>query len=331
MKHFIRILFTALFAVILSNSIYAQMIKSGNLINLLKEQDDGSSFFDNSDLNYKAGYLNESEELYGNSSIYQNIRFGKQFTDMFRLDIYSLIEYSKREQVGVPDRERWYDNASLVAKFDFDEKYRVEAFGSASISDTTFTSYGGRYRTRLEFGEFSFVNLIEGGYNYFYYWNQVGQDYLSESLDLFYSSLNLSLSYFYANVRENYIEGYDLKGRNPNTMFNAGLSYDVMNSPKINVGMYYQYRDYEHYSPLYFSPQDRNMSGFGAYFFDTYGKFYTYAGGAVKQDNRATFIWSFDAETGYENNGFSVSAGFGRYFDPYYRNTNLFLNIVKNF
>jgi hypothetical protein len=181
------------------------------------------------------------------------------------------------------------------------------------------------------FGDLVLDNEIEGGYDYFYFWNLVGQDYFSESINLAYTALNVAVSYFYGNVRDNYIEGYDVKGRNPNNMFNFGLSYDLFQNPKVNVGMYYQYRDYEHYSPLYYSPQDRKMAGFGGYFFDTFGKFYTYFGAGIKEDNNSTLIWNLDAEIGYEDNGLSVSAGFGRYYDPYYRNTNLFLNIVKYF
>ena len=289
------------------------------------------SFFDKSNLSYKIGFLRETEELYSNSNIYQTINWGKNFTETFRLDLYSQIEYSKRVEVDIPDRERWFDNFKVVARLDPNEFNHLDAFGSASISDTTITSYGGLYRATVEFGDVLFKNTITGGYDYFYYWNMVGQDYVSESVDLSYSGINLALSYFYGNVRENYIDGYDMKGRNPNDMVNFGLSYDVLKSPKVNVGVYYQMRNYEFYSPLYYSPQDRKISGIGSYYFDTFGNFYAYVGAGAKLDNNDTFVWSIDAEGGYEYGGFSASAGVGRYDDPFYENVNVFLNLTKKF
>lgn len=324
-------MFSSIFAaILLSGPAFAQSYLSNSGVRISGKKTEGS-FWDETDLSFKTGYLNETEELYGNSSIYENFRIGKNFSDQFRLDLYNQVEYSKREETGQPDRERWYDNTGIVAKYDFSDMYRLEAFGSASISDETFTSYGGRYRTLIESGEFSVLNILEGGYNYFYYWNMVGQDYLSESIEFRYASLDLSLSYLYADVRNNYIEGYDIKGRNPNRMFNLGISYDFLVKPKINIGMYYQFRDYEHYSPLYYSPQNRDITGFGAYAFDTFGKFYAYFGGGIKQDQNAVFVWSVDAEAGFEDNGFSVSGIFGRYYDPFYRNTNFSVNLTKSF
>lgn len=320
-----------MFIVLFTEKSNSQLSMERNFTNQHSKEDIGESFFAHTDVGYKAGFLKETEELYSNSNIYQTIRAGKNFSDIFRLDFYSQLEYSKRVQVDVPDRERWFDNEKLVAKLDPNPYNHIEAFGSASISDTTVTSYGGKYRAILELGGFEFKNTLEGGYDYFYYWNMVGQDYISESVDLKYLGLNLGISYFYANVRDNYIDGYDMKGRNPNDMFNVGLSYDILVKPKVNVGVYYQMRNYEYYSPLYYSPQDRKISGIGSYYFDTFGKFFAYFGAGAKQDNNKTFVWNLDAEGGYENNGFSASVGIGKYDDPYYENFNVFMNLTKSF
>lgn len=326
-----RLIFSLICIVIIAGEINSQTLPPMNIEAGSYMKDIGESFFTNTNVSYKAGYLEEAEELYSNRSIYQKISAGKSFSKLFRLDISSHIEYSKREQVDVPDRERWFDNAKLVASFDPNDFNHIETFGSASISDTTVTSYGGKYRAIVEFGDFILENTLEGGYDYFYYWNMVGQDYISETADLSYWEMKLGLSYFYGNVRNNYIEGYDIKGRNPNEMLNAGLSIDVLHNPRVNVGIYYQMRNFKYYSPLYYSPQDRRIYGTGAYFFDTYGRFYTYLGAGAKLDNNDTFVWLADAEFGYENNGFSASLGAGRYDDPYYSNVSLFVNLTKTF
>ncbi len=325
------LIFSFAIVFLLTETTKAQSSVKFNLGLLPELGNKSESFFGNSNLSYKIGFLRETEELYSNSNIYQTIGWGKNFTDIFRFDFYSQIEYSERVEVDVPDRERWFDNFKVVARLDPNDYNHLDAFGSASISDTTITSYGGLYRATVELGDVLIKNTITGGYDYFYYWNMVGQDYVSESVDLSYSGFNLALSYFYGNVRENYIDGYDIKGRNPNNMVNFGLSYDVLNSPKVNVGVYYQMRNYDFYSPLYYSPQDRKISGIGSYFFDTFGKFYTYFGAGAKLDNNDTFVWSLDAEGGYEYDGFSASAGIGKYDDPYYENLNVFLNFTKKF
>ena len=332
MMNFIRqLIFSIFFFVIITGTIFAQTLSLKNFESGNHMKGIGESFFDNTNVSYKAGYLEETEELYSNTSIYQKISAGKSFSYLFRLDVLNQIEYSRRVQVDVPDRERWFDNTKLVASFDPNDFNHIEAFGSASISDTTITSYGGKYRAIVEFGDFILENTLEGGYDYFYYWNMVGQDYISETVDLSYWEMSLGLSYFYGNVRDNYIEGYDIKGRNPNDMFNAGLSMDVLHNPRVNVGVYYQMRNYEHYSPLYYSPQERRIYGTGAFLFETYGRFYTYLGAGAKLDNNETFVWSADAEFGYEYNGFSASVGAGKYDDPFYSNVNVFLNLTKKF
>ncbi|MBK9227759.1 MAG: hypothetical protein IPL67_12095 [Ignavibacteria bacterium] len=66
-------------------------------------------------------------------------------------------------------------------------------------------------------------------------------------------------------------------------------------------------------------------------FFETYGRFYTYLGAGAKMDDNQTFVWSADAEVGYEYNGFSASVGAGKYDDPFYSNVNVFLNLTKTF
>lgn len=289
------------------------------------------SFIEGANVSYMAGYLEEDEEAYGNSTIFQKLSFGKGFSDLFRADLNIRLDYSRREQTGEPVRERWFDNTKLSLSYDPTKVHHFTAFAGASISDTTFTGYGGTYRAVFEVEGVVVENTLEGGYDYFYYWNQVGQDFISETIELKYTGLNLTASYFYASVRENYVDGYDIQARNPNDMFNLGLSYDIMQSPKLNAGLYYQTRNYEYYSPLYYSPQDRWLTGFGAYYFDTFGKFFLYAGAGIKRDNNKTVVWSADGEFGYENDGFSLSAGGGEYDDPYYRSMTLYLNLTKKF
>ncbi len=283
------------------------------------------------DAYYNMGFLEEAEQLYSNTSLYQDIRLSNQLSDKVRLNLSSHIEYSKRVQVDTPDQERWFDNAHMKTSFDLGNAGLISAFAGYSISDETFTAYGGSYRFRYDNEHFSITNTADAGYDYFYFWNRVGQDFASETLELKSYGMNLSASYFYGNVRNNYIEGYDEKGRNPNDMLNLGIGYDFFRKPKVNVGIFYQLRNYEHYSPLYYSPQDRSITGLGGYFFDTFGDFYFYGGAGIKEDNNSVFVWNLDAETGYDSEFFSISAGFGRYYDPYYRTVKIFINVTTKF
>ncbi|MEO8209724.1 MAG: hypothetical protein ABI840_04120, partial [bacterium] len=283
------------------------------------------------DVSYKAGYLREIEELYSTNSFYQNLSVNKRFSDLLELGITTGVEYAKRKEVEIPDVNRWYDNSLLKAELNFNPFNTVNLFAAVSFSDTTFTSYGFSYNSNIELNEFQINNYLTLSYDYFYYWNQVGQNFVSDNVELNYNNLKISTGYFFGVVDFNFVDGYDEKARNPNSSFNFQVLYKFLSKPVMNIGFNFSTKNYKYYSPLYYSPQDRNITGISSSFFNTFNNFYLYFGSGARIDNNSIFIWDIDGEAGYDTGNFSLSAGLSRYNDPYYTSYNTFLNLTKSF
>lgn len=283
------------------------------------------------DVNYKTGYLREIEEFYSTNSFYQSLKLIKRFSDVFQLTLNPAIEYAKRQEDGLPDVNKWYDNTGLKAEFDFNDFNTLSIFGAGSISDTTWTAYGSSLRSLIELDEVQIRNFFIASYEYFYYWNEVGQDFVNDNVNITYNNFSLNAGYFYGVVDKNYIEDYTALAKNPNTSINLELLYSLSAAPNINIGVQYYTKNFKYHSPLYYSPQDRKITGATSSFYNMFGKYYLYLGCGAAVDNNDVFIWNIDSEAGYDNDDISVSLGLSRYNDPYYTNYNTFLNIFKRF
>lgn len=283
------------------------------------------------DVNYKAGYLREIEELYSTNSIYQTLKVKKKFSTVFTLNAQTHIEYAKREEVDEPEARRWFDNSSLKADISFNDFNTLSIFGGGSFSDTTITLYGTSLQSRILIGESEVINSLVLSYDYFYYWNRVAQNYVSENVQLKYNDFNISAGYFFGVVDFNYVDDYEAKAKNPNSLFSLDIQYRLLQHPVVNLGFGFNTRDFKYQSPLYYSPQDRKISGIYSSIYDAFNEFYFYMGSGARVDNNSTFIWDIDLEAGYDANTFSASVGISRYNDPYYTSYNTFLNLTKSF
>lgn len=277
------------------------------------------------------GYLKEIEENYNTSSIYQKYAVSKTFSEKFNLGLIFRLEYSKREEVDLPDQNRWFDNTTLNVNYSFNPFNNVSAFGGFSVSDTTFTTYGIKYNSLIETEDFLINNTLTFSDDYFYYWNQVAQVFVSDNISFNYDKLNINGGVFFGVVDYNYIENYEAKARNPNTMFSIDAQYLIVPDPVIRAGISFNSRNYKYASPLYYSPGFRTLTGCFTNLYKTFGKIYIYLGGGINVDNQNLFIWSVDSEIGYDYNEFSASAGISRFNDPFYTNYNTFINFTKNF
>lgn len=311
------------------NKLILPFVKSGGTREKLNlnEEDTKTDFL----ISATGGYLKEIEENYNTASIYQSYKMKYFFSEKFNLGMALRIEYAKREELGFEDVTRWYDNTVLTANYNFNPYNSVNIFGGVSISDTTLTTYGFSYSVLFEKNEFSLENNLVLSNDYFYYWNDVTQNFASDNLNLTYDRFNLSAEFFYGVVELNYIENYTALAENPNTSFNVQLQYRIFADPVVRVGALYNTRNFEYQSPLYYSPSHRKIAGGFANFYDSFGKIYLYLSGGMRSDNEGVFIWDFDSEIGYDYNNLSFSLGIGRYNDPYYTNYNTFLNITKMF
>lgn len=278
-----------------------------------------------------AGYLKEIEENFTTSTIYQNYKLSKKFSDKFKLSLNSRIEYAERESNDGEKIKKWFDNTYIKPQYSFNEFNTLSVFAGASISDSVITTYGFTYDAMIQNQNFEIKNFLTMSYDYFYYWNQIGQNFVNDNIELKYKDFKVSTGIYFGVVDFNYIESYDYKAKNPNTLFSFEVQYKLLYDPVLNAGVSFSARDFKYHSPLYYSPSGRKLTGLFANLYKPAGKFYLYLSAGARVDNENIFIWDTDSEVGYENNGFSASLGFGRYDDPYYTNYNAFLNLTKVF
>jgi len=299
--------------------------------NSLKFPGETNNFFNDLEVTYKSGFLREIEEAYSTNSFYQNLKINKVLSDKFRIGFGFLLENAKRKEIDKPDRKRWFDNTTLKTDYDFNDHNTLSLFVSGSISDTTLTSYGASYKSSLQIDKTTFSNYLTLSHDYFYYWNDVAQNYVRDILEIKYSDFNISAGYFFGLVDFNYVDGYQAKAKNPNSQISFDIRYKFLENPLIKIGFNFNTRDYRYYSPLYYSPADRKVSGLYTYLYDTYKSYYIYFGSGAHIDNSNVFIWDIDGELGYFNDKFSMSVGLSRYNDPFYTSYNSFLNVTKSF
>lgn len=282
-------------------------------------------------------YLNETELGFITDSYVQRYFISKRLSDWFVLKLSSQIDYAVRNDEdkgqgkGKDGNSRWFDNTGLRSEFIINPLNRIHLYLSGSINDTTLTAYGTTIQSGIDLESFKIRNYLTLGYDYFYYWNQVDQNFIQNSLLLNYDFVSLSLFYKYGVVKENYVEGYDRKDINPSNITNTELIFQVLKSPVIKVGLNYKTVDFKYSSPLYYSPQGRDLKGVSASYFDSFGDFYLYLGGAYRFDNNSVESWNYDFETGYEFDALTLSVGVSKFFDPYYRSLNAFLNVGISF
>ncbi len=277
------------------------------------------------------GYLKEIEENFTTATVYQNIKLSEKFSDKFSLSLNSRIEYAERISNKEGNNKKWFDNTYIKPEYSFNKHNVLSLFAGASISDSVITSYGFSYKATLENENYEIRNYLTMSYDYFYYWNQIGQNYVNDNIEFRYRDFKVLTGFYYGVVDFNYIENYDYKAKNPNSLFSFEIHYKLLNEPAVNAGFAFSARDFKYHSPLYYSPDDRKLTGVFANLYENADKFYFYLNGGARVDNENIFIWDTDAEIGYENKGFSASIGFGRYDDPYYTNYNAFLNLSKIF
>lgn len=291
--------------------------------------------------------LNETEESYKINAIVQQYGFQKRLNDQFNISLNVLLDYSHRDftNTDVGDTIRWYDNTWVKAGW-ITEHHKLFAYGGYTISDKKFSAYGLNWKWNFLLGSFKFTNSLVAGYDYFYYWNKVGQYMVSDNLDISLNDFGLKLGYRYGLIDEAYVTDVKndeyFESTNPYTNFNVSFTYRVLSKPKITIAANYSYLNYSYKSPLYYSPYGRKLYGPSANFYYPVGDFYFYGdigynfgsefyydikNYVVKKIELNANNWSANVEFGYDYKSFSVSLSASRFYNDYYSNYFAALNL----
>ncbi|MCF8308496.1 MAG: tetratricopeptide repeat protein, partial [Bacteroidales bacterium] len=298
-------------------------------------------------------YVQEVEETYRIDALVQRYSVRKRLGDHFQLSLNFLLDYSNRDfENDVADTTRWFDNTWLKATW-ISEHHNASIYVGASSSDERLTTYGMSWKYNTQVGDLTIENTLDGGYNYFYYWNQVGRKSLSNDLKIKYENIALNISAETGTVDEKPVHKYPSEAlkqdNNPYISYSARLSWQLLDAPKVKLGVSHSYYDYKYISADYYTPNDRRLTGPYASFYKAVDEFYFYGtytynvgsekyyyldngsgseelSGSIEADN-----WSASAEMGYNWNDFALSAGASRFYNPYYQNFTAFISLTRAF
>ena len=295
--------------------------------------------------------LNETEENYQINATIQKYGFQKRIKDWLDVSVNVLLDHSNRDftNTDVGDTIRWYDNTWLKAGW-ISAHHKVYVYGGYTGSDQKFSSYGINWQSNFSLGAFDFTNSLTGGYDYFYYWNKIGQNKASDNLSIRYKKFGLSLGYQYGLVDKAFVDDVPndayFEGTNPYSGFDVSLSYKLLSQPKINISANYSYLNYQYKSRLYYSPMGRQLYGPSVNIYYPFKSFYFYGSYAYNlgsefyyemlDTNLETIYlnannWSANAEIGYDYKALSTSVSANRFFNNFYSNYVLALNLKYSF
>jgi tetratricopeptide (TPR) repeat protein len=287
---------------------------------------------------FQSMFINESEPInagsdmkaYNINAFVNRISIQKRVHDNIFLSIGTLIDRSHREYAWSDTEKRWYDHTHIRSMFIFGST-KLSLYGSISKAENLLSSYGFSMHNTKKIKHFQLSNTLQGGYDYYYYWNEVGHDYITDHAKIQFKNFTLEGVVRYANVREMYLLDIDTIGRNKNLLYTISANYKFFSNPMFTVGIFHQYRDYAHRSPLYWSPQDRKLNGINASATWKYkDKLYTSIYGNTGKDNYDITHWEASFELGYIMKNSSISIGAYRFYNPWYESFNTQLSITKN-
>ena len=273
--------------------------------------------------------LKEIQESFNIKTFTQRYGITKRVNNYFNFSLTTYYDHAKR-YTYIKDSLRRFDNTVATISLILNKHRLSLNLGGSSIDNKT-TAYGINWLSNYAIGKIKIKNNFAAAYDYFFYWNKVDQDYIINSIKLSYKWLAIDANYKYGVVRRNYIWDFDTKDINPYHSYYTGIAYSSSSNPKITIGITRSYSNYTARSPLYFSPYQRRLTGIYLSPYYSFKRIYFYGSVAYREDNYNSQIWSGEIEIGYSINKTSVSAGWGDYNDPYYKNSHLNLILTQKF
>ncbi len=286
---------------------------------------------------YQFMFINENEPIdigsdtaaYNIDALVQSISLTKRVSDRFIIRFSHLLDRSFREYYNENDTLRWYDVTSLRATMILGS-HRLTGYFGISYFEDKIPTYGLAWDFSKRFGKVRLNNTMSSGYEYYYYWNQVGHDFIADNLKITLGRFVLDASYRYVNVREPKPLELEGKERNPGHQYTFTGRYSFFKNPKVTLGIYHHYRGYEYKSPRYWSPQDRKLNGaiLNLYFESKKGLVVS-ATGNIGKDSDDIEHWEAAGEIGYNRKNMSYAIGASRFYNPWYENFIAYISVTR--
>lgn len=288
---------------------------------------------------------NETEESYKINAFIQKYSITKRLCDHFDVSANFLLDYSDRNFTNTNnDTTRWFDNTWIKANW-ITANHNIGIYGGYSSSDDKFTSYGLNWKWTFNIKSLTFKNNVTAGYDYFYYWNQIGGKSITDNLNVTLRYFGFDAGYTFgiidsALITDPYKNKYKVDFNN-HYSYSFSLSYKVFVKPMVKIALNHSYLNYDYKSKLYYSPYGRQLTGASVTFYYDYKKFYLYGNFAYNKGNEYYFSidttvnkininvdnWSAEMESGYNMKRFSFSIGGNKFYNPYYSNYIVYFSV----
>ena len=280
----------------------------------------------------RVGPIQEKEENYTINALVTRLKLEKRISDHFRISANFLLDHSNRDFTdNIGDTTRWYNSSWIQAVY-INRHHTLSVYGGYSNTDKKVSNYGFSWKLNYTPGHFIIKNTLQAGYDYYYYWNRVGAKSVMNEISAGYKFIELSGLYSYGLVdpvycRDNTNPDTGMVRENPYHSYGISLTFRVLKRPDIRIGLTHSYLDYTYKSPLYYSPDSRQLTGPMVTIYYSIRQFYLYGSLSYKIGNEYNLgeklnvnNWSSLLEIGYELGPFSFSLGAGNFYNPYYQN-----------
>ena len=290
-------------------------------------------------------YVSENEESYNVDALSNRISVEKRLTNLLAMDFSLTGDRAGRIYYipGATNELRHYADAKLTLHFIF-PNHRISLYGGYAPTDERPSAYGVRWKGNFHVKQISFEVMTDAGYEYFYYWNYMGQKRLNQSVKTKYNRWEWTVEARAGIVDTAFV--VDVPGdryetdENPFHGFGTGISYRLLNKPLLKAGVSYDYLTYSYKSPRYYSPLGRQTGGADVSIYYPAGKFYLYS--SVRVHAGREYYWestpledgtnalnkiyipshygSFNLELGYRYGNWEWALTGSSFKTPYYTN-----------
>ena len=287
--------------------------------------------------------LNEEEEFYNIDARIKKVSLAKRLSDHFEFSVFYALDNSDRDYKDSirTDTSATYDNGGITMSW-INRNSKLTAFVAYSSSDEKLSNYGLKWRWTHDASSVRIENTVQAAYDYFYYWNKIGQKFVSDKIKLKSGKIILNLEASYGIIDSTYIEDVPADRYfvdfNPHYDYGISMSYKLLSKPEVRLGAGFSYTNYKYKSKYYYSPLGRKLFGPSLTLYYPAGNFYFYSGFTVNagsefyyeiEDGKAVkhYIdasnWSADAECGYRFHFLEISLSASRFYNEYYANYNI--------
>jgi len=276
--------------------------------------------------------LQEREDDYTIDSWNQHYKLTKKLNDRLDFSLNSFWQYNQKERKrGSNTIEKWYDNSYLKLNYKATDWLALNSTVGASINDSTTTVLDGGISLKSKWHKIILLNNFNLGKEYFSHWEGLQRIYLNNSFTASWRNLSFNSSYKTGKVEKAPIWDGSFISENPFLDYSLGINYLLYKPLNLKLGAGTRFMDYEYQSKLYYTPIDRRLVNVNASLYYPYKLIYLYASSLVEQDNDEKEGYSNEVEIGYSSAGWSISAGYGNFKNPWYESDTVSLTISGRF